>query len=633
LYGAESLYLLPRLTIIAMQTATFILAVSLSIIVLHPNRQPMRLLTDPGGAGMLARRITPLLVIAAVVLGFVRVRLQVAGQVDTALGTALLVLLLLGMVVPALWVALGTLRRREEGLRNSEYQCRAAVAAGKLGMWEFDPATQELRWDARQYEIFGIDPSTRPNKGDLMARMPPEDAAEVERRLKAAISSGGEYEAEFRFVRPDGRTVWILGRGRMTGRPGAQVMTGVNKDITIYKEAERLLEQRLAARTEELTHAQAVIRRSERLAAMGTLAAGLGHDLANIILPMRLSVDATLRQELPDAVREDIGRIAEGFRYVQRLSAGLRQMTADPLSGPPHGGTDLTEWWLESEGILRGVLPRHIRLDGSIPPGLPPMKVGKPGLTQALFNLVQNAGEAMEKSPKGTVRISARSSGAVDGTAPAAVMLIVSDDGPGMTPEVAARCMEPYFSTKGRAVSTGMGLALVRSVVRGAGGSVEVESTHGEGTTFTINLPAWTDHEEGGGSRSGGAAEPLTAAVDLSVRRDGDLVRAMLPHLGVRVRDAQGVPDDGVALWITRRRPARELAEFIAGHGQGGQDTPRRVRAAVVFASHAPNDPGPDGAAHDDRVLYAGESPDAAMMRTCLTRAVAIVRSKAPRED
>jgi hypothetical protein len=71
----------------------------------------------------------------------------------------------------------------------------------------------------------------------------------------------------------------------------------------------------------------------------------------------------------------------------------------------------------------------------------------------------------------------------------ASVFLSVTDDGPGMTPEVLARCMEPYFTTKTRGISTGLGLSLVYGLVRDAGGSVEVSSEVGKGTSFTLRLP------------------------------------------------------------------------------------------------------------------------------------------------
>jgi signal transduction histidine kinase len=107
-------------------------------------------------------------------------------------------------------------------------------------------------------------------------------------------------------------------------------------------------------------------------------------------------------------------------------------------------------------------------------------------LTQAVFNLVQNAADALAgRGGPGQVRVcveDARSAGSV--------IISVADDGPGMTDEVARRCMEPYFSTKTRAVSTGMGLALVRALVTGVGGRVELESTLGVGTTVSLVLHA-----------------------------------------------------------------------------------------------------------------------------------------------
>jgi hypothetical protein len=79
LYDVDQLYALPYLTVIALQAATFILAVSVGVVVSHPDREPMRLLLDPGGAGLLARRALPLILLVPIVVGFARVKGQDAG--------------------------------------------------------------------------------------------------------------------------------------------------------------------------------------------------------------------------------------------------------------------------------------------------------------------------------------------------------------------------------------------------------------------------------------------------------------------------------------------------------------------------------------------------------------------------
>jgi two-component system cell cycle sensor histidine kinase/response regulator CckA len=135
------------------------------------------------------------------------------------------------------------------------------------------------------------------------------------------------------------------------------------------------------------------------------------------------------------------------------------------------GATDLGRWWADVRIILKAVLPAGIRFEHHLPESESWVAVGRTGLTQAVYNLVQNAADAIKEHGGSRVSVSAED----DASSPW-VAIRVADDGPGMTEEVARHCMEPYFSTKARGESTGMGLALVHAVITGAGGQVEVES-------------------------------------------------------------------------------------------------------------------------------------------------------------
>jgi signal transduction histidine kinase len=105
-------------------------------------------------------------------------------------------------------------------------------------------------------------------------------------------------------------------------------------------------------------------------------------------------------------------------------------------------------------------------------------------LMQVVFNLVQNAADALREQESGCVKVSI-----IDDPAAKMVRLLVADDGPGMTEDVIRRCMDPYFSTKPRGVSTGMGLAFVHRLVTGAGGRIDIEAVLGHGTTVSLSLP------------------------------------------------------------------------------------------------------------------------------------------------
>lgn len=341
----------------------------------------------------------------------------------------------------------------------------------------------------------------------------PAHLGRVADKLERHLREGLDWEDVFPLRGKDGSYRWFLSRMKVIRDEQGRVARffGTNTDITEQRELEQELrgyrdelEKRVEERTQALAAAHANLRRVERMASMGTLAAGLGHDLANLMMPLGVRLEALASEPLSASAREDLEGIAGSLRYLRALSAGLRHMAADPTAPPPAEGLDLAEWWVEAHGMIKGCLPRHVVLAADIPPGLPRVRESRAGLTQAVFNLVQNAGEVLAQARPGRVRVAAvlastRHLGGVE--------LSVSDNGPGMAPEVAARCFEPYFSTKERAVSTGMGLALVRGTAEQAGGMVEVVSTPGGGTTFTLYFPP-VDGPAAGGACARSDASP-----------------------------------------------------------------------------------------------------------------------------
>jgi signal transduction histidine kinase len=219
------------------------------------------------------------------------------------------------------------------------------------------------------------------------------------------------------------------------------------------------------------------------MASIGTLTAGLGHDMGNLLLPLDVRLELLLRAELPPELQEHVLGIQKSARYLQRLSKGLRLLATDPTAAPADRMTELGTWWADVAMLLKDALPRSVELEHILPAAECWVAIGRTGLTQAVFNLVQNAGDVLRERGVGRVLIAARE------LADKWVAIGVSDDGPGMSEEVRRRCLEPYFSTKPAAVSTGMGLPFVHNLVKRAGGRIEIASTAGEGTSITLVLP------------------------------------------------------------------------------------------------------------------------------------------------
>jgi signal transduction histidine kinase len=226
-------------------------------------------------------------------------------------------------------------------------------------------------------------------------------------------------------------------------------------------------------------------RHVEKLAALGSLAAGIAHELNNPIGIILSRIELMLMEiaEQPHAV-ETITDLQVLHRHAQRLSRitrGVlsfgRQRQRDPrpldLSAVVEDTLLLAGKQLTREGI-------HVRtaLDSSLPRIL-----GDPtALEQVVMNLLFNARDAMPTG--GTVEIET----STDPDRPEAIRLVVSDTGHGMSPEILAKLSEPFFTTKPS--GTGLGLSVSYTIIREHGGTVHVQSEPGRGTTFTILFPA-----------------------------------------------------------------------------------------------------------------------------------------------
>lgn len=254
--------------------------------------------------------------------------------------------------------------------------------------------------------------------------------------------------------------------------------------------------------------AESRLRQSDRLASLGTLAAGLGHDMSNVLFPIRAHLNA-LAEDMAEPGsaerRAHVNEIGEGVKYLQRLADGLHYLVHD--AGHADGGMDgarLSQWWSATGSLLTRALPPLTEVCVDIGEHLPRVRASEHALTQAVLNLIVNAGEAMRSQGpdnRGHLRVTAHA--APDGSA---INLAVVDDGPGMPESVRRRAFDMFFTTKTRGVGTGLGLAMVQRVASEAGGTAWIESAPGAGTTVTMRLPVAVD-------RSGAAGIAVAVSV------------------------------------------------------------------------------------------------------------------------
>ncbi|MEZ4388109.1 MAG: PAS domain S-box protein [Candidatus Krumholzibacteriia bacterium] len=238
----------------------------------------------------------------------------------------------------------------------------------------------------------------------------------------------------------------------------------------------------------DITHEQELerdIRQAQKMEAIGQLAAGIAHDFNNVVYAIMGNTELALTR-LPDDhdaggfLRDSLTACLRARDLVGRILAFSRRQDAGREQ------TDLNQVVGEVLDLLRSALPSTVDLVAEIDPACPPILADGTDVHQILMNLCSNAVQAM---PGGKGRLVVGLD--VDpASAGAWIRLRVADDGAGMTPEVARRCFEPYFTTKGVGEGTGMGLSIVHGLVTGLGGTLAVDTAPGRGTAIAIRLPA-----------------------------------------------------------------------------------------------------------------------------------------------
>jgi len=505
----------------------------------------------------------------------------------------------------------------EQALRESESRFRVMADGLPLVIWVHD-AQGHLQFVNKAYcEFFGVTPEQIAGTG-WQPLVHPEDLAAYAGEFSACVRDRRPFHAEVRVHSLAGQWRWLESHAlpRFSESGEFLGMVGSSPDITDRKAIEQeLVDHRknlqlaVEQRTGELAESVAKLVAAERLAALGTLAAGLGHDIANITMPMRARLDMLARIVQGEEGRADIEAILRGVEHLSNVSAGMRLVALDPKrTGASAPVADLGHWCSQTTALFRSAVPRHISMECSMPSGVA-IPVAAHLLAQAIFNLVQNAGEAMAGQKAGRIAVSAEVE-AQTGSA-GVVRMRVIDDGPGMPAAVLARCFEPYFSTKGRAISTGMGLGMVKGIVEAAGGRVLVESSPGKGTTFTLYIPVAPAADQ----RTSSPLFAATAAVSIRHPRTASLACLFLEQLEV---SPQRTPRDMVpeaSLWIVDDPDPARVAAYLDGHSQ------RRVVVLGAAASPGGGGPGKPGPAADVRVVCLSAMPTPSDLRQALMAA------------
>lgn len=382
---------------------------------------------------------------------------------------------------------------------------------------------------------------------------------------------------EVSFNGPEGDLCWLEIRSTPIeyGRASATLVTAF--DITERKIAE------------EARHAyDEEIGQLRKLESLGLLAGGVAHDFNNLLVAILGHADLALLEVPPESTaRENLTQIRTATRHASDLAGEL--LAAAGKGKRLVEAIDLSQAISEIVRLVAGPIPENITIEEAHEDSLPSVDGDATQIGQVILNLLQNAKEALEDGG-GTIRVRSGRASAVSAatrhgplrasdTTPY-VYLEVQDDGPGIDQALRSRIFDPFFTTK--RTGRGLGLAAALGIVRGHGGSLEVETAKGRGTTMRVLLPAGASaspprkppSKERGKPRHFGGQVVLVIDDEESVR---NTLGTLLEHVGFSVLLAAD-GRQGIELFRRHSSSISLVVLDMTMPGMGGEETLREIR-------------------------------------------------------
>jgi PAS domain S-box-containing protein len=386
-------------------------------------------------------------------------------------------------------------RAAQLALKASEERQRLALEGAELGALDHDLRTGTAIWNDRLHAILGHPVGSQLDAGMINRQIVVEDREQVRRALQHAKAAHVPFRCEHRIVRANDEAVrWISSNGNYVyDDEGTAIrFIGVVRDIT---ENRRLESQE---------------RQAQKLDALGTLAGGIAHDFNNILAVLRGNL-AVVRSELA-ADQSIMSSVVDMDNACNRATALVRQiLTFGSRQDQDRKVLQLETVVAEGTRLLRATLPAEIEIRFHEPDLLPPVLIDPNQVHQIIANLGINASHAIGRR-QGVIEVHMESVH-VDSTLAATssdlkegryVRLRFSDNGGGIPREVLDRIFEPFFTTKAPNAGTGLGLSVVRGIMKNHDAAISVYSEPNRGTRFHLYFPAVSSQTQ--------VAEPVKAA-------------------------------------------------------------------------------------------------------------------------
>jgi two-component system, cell cycle sensor histidine kinase and response regulator CckA len=354
------------------------------------------------------------------------------------------------------------------GRTYQEQRLAIALGGAKLGIWEYDITSGLLRWDAVYSGIYGYDEAMLPQTPDqFLEYVDSEMRPDVRAAFFQCVEQGVDYEVEFKVLLPNRSQRWRYAYGkRVTDLAGTPVkVIGIGMDTTERKRMEQEFAQ------------------NQKFEAVGRLAGGIAHDFNNLLTVVIGHSELISGETDLKLIRESADQIQ---RAASRATNLVRQLLEFSRTRPQRPtAICLNEVIADTLTLVRKLLPSSITISASLDPTVPAVLADQGQIEQVVMNLCLNARDAI--SDVGGIQV--KTYREVTSEQTPMLVLEVSDNGTGIDEKSVDLIFDPFFTTKSVDKGTGLGLSIVQSVIKQIGGTIEVKTQAGAGSTFRIRVP------------------------------------------------------------------------------------------------------------------------------------------------
>ena len=476
-------------------------------------------------------------------------------------------------------------KRAEATLFEVTQRLQLATASAHLGIWDWDIQADQVIWDDRMYELYGLEREGDAHGiGRWQNCLHPDDRETALAAMRSALQETSEFEVEHRVVQPDGTLKHVKASGVVIrdGAGKAVRMIGVNQDITRQKTLEEQLRQ------------------AQKMEAIGQFAGGIAHDFNNILTaifgfasliqlkmpeedPLRFNVDQVLA-----AAERAAGLTQSLLTFSRKQVLNLRPVSLNEIIG-------------KVDKFLGRIIGEDIKLQTLFKGDDIVVQADSGQIEQVLLNLATNARDAM---PQGGILSVVTETVEIDqeyidfygyGLPGAYARMTISDSGTGMDAQTKKRIFDPFFTTKEVGKGTGLGLSIVYGIVKQHKGFINVYSEPGRGTTFSIYLPLANREllvktEPTDMAYPKGGSETILMAEDDSLVRE--LSKTVLTEYGYTVIEATN-GEEALQKFLENRDSIRLLLLDVVMPKKNGKEVHEEIKkmganVKVIFLSGYP---------------------------------------------